>query len=124
MVGGAGERDEVGVIHDQTQVKVRPRKERAVDIIGITLNQRASAMADIVLRNLEDDLKEKLRRRAASNQRSMNAELREIVSSALSRPRRSSSVDLKQLAADIRALSAERRQTLSEDLLRESRDQR
>jgi len=124
VVGGAGERDEVGVIHDQTQVKVRPRKERAVDIIGITLNQRASAMADIVLRNLEDDLKEKLRRRAASNQRSMNAELREIVSSALSRPRRSSSVDLKQLAADIRALSAERRQTLSEDLLRESRDQR
>lgn len=124
MVGGAGERDEVGVIHDQTQVKVRPRKERAVDIIGITSNQRASAMADIVLRNLEDDLKEKLRRRAASNQRSMNAELREIVSSALSRPRRSSSVDLKQLAADIRALSAERRQTLSEDLLRESRDQR
>ena len=33
-------------------------------------------MADIVLRNLEDDLKEKLRLRAASNQRSMNAELR------------------------------------------------
>ena len=81
-------------------------------------------MADIVLRNLEDDLKEKLRRRAASNQRSMNAELREIVSSALAQPRRTSPVDLKQLAADIRALSAGRRQTPSEDLLRESRDQR
>ena len=81
-------------------------------------------MADIVLRNLEDDLKEKLRRRAASNQRSMNAELREIVSAALARPRRSNPAELKQLAADIRALSAGRRQTLSEDLLRESRDQR
>lgn len=81
-------------------------------------------MADIVLRNLEDNLKEKLRRRAASNQRSMNAELREIVSSALARPQRSSLADLKQLAADIRALSAGRRQTPSEDLLRESRDQR
>ena len=81
-------------------------------------------MADIVLRNLEDDLKEKLRRRAASNQRSLNAELREIVSSALAQPRRNSPVDLKQLAADIRALSAGRRQTPSEDLLRESRDQR
>ena len=81
-------------------------------------------MADIVLRNLEDDLKEKLRRRAASNQRSMNAELREIVSNALAQPRRTSPVDLKQLAADIRALSAGRRQTPSEDLLRESRDQR
>ena len=59
-------------------------------------------MADIVLRNIEADLKEKLRLRAASNQRSMNAELREI--------------------ADIRALSAGRQQTPSEDLLREGRD--
>ena len=81
-------------------------------------------MADIVLRNLEDELKEKLRVRAASNQRSMSAELREIVSVALAQPRRSSRADLKKLAADIRGLSAARRQTLSEDLLRESRDQR
>ena len=81
-------------------------------------------MADIVLRNLEDELKEKLRRRAASNQRSMNAELREIVTTALAQPRRSSRAELKALASDIRALSAGRRQTPSEDLLRESRDQR
>ena len=47
-------------------------------------------MADIVLRNLEDEIKEKLRRRAASNQRSMNAEPREIVSAALAQPRSSS----------------------------------
>ncbi len=81
-------------------------------------------MADIVLRNLEDHLKEKLRLRAARNQRSMNAELREIVSAALAQPRGSSKVDLKRLAADIRGLSAGRRQTPSEDLLRESRNQR
>ncbi len=81
-------------------------------------------MADIVLRNLDDDLKEKLRLRAAGNQRSMNAELREIVSAALTQPRRSSRADLKKLAADIRALSTGRRQTPSEILLRESRDQR
>ncbi len=81
-------------------------------------------MADIILRNLGDDLKEKLRRRAASNQRSMNAELREIVSAALARPRRSNLGELKQLAADIRALSAGRPQTASEDLLRESRDEK
>ena len=81
-------------------------------------------MGDIVLRNLEDDLKEKLRLRAASNQRSMNAELREIVSAALTQPRRGSRTDLKKLAADIRALSVGRLQTPSEDLLRESRDQR
>ena len=81
-------------------------------------------MADIVLRNLADDLKEKLRLRAARNQRSMNAELREIVSSALAQPRRGSRTELKKLAADIRALSGGRRQTPSEDLLRESRNQR
>ena len=81
-------------------------------------------MADILLRNLEDNLKEKLRRRAARNQRSMNAELCEIVSTALAQPQRTSAVDLKQLAADIRALSTGRRQTLSEDLLRENREPR
>ena len=81
-------------------------------------------MADIVLRNLDDELKEKLRQRAARNQRSMNAELREIVSAALAQPRRGSPADLKKLAADIRSLSAGRQQTPSEDLLRESRDQR
>lgn len=81
-------------------------------------------MADIVLRNLEEGLKEKLRLRAAGNQRSMNAELREIVSAALAQPRRGSPSELKKLAADIRSLSAGRAQTPSEDLLRESRDER
>lgn len=81
-------------------------------------------MADIVLRNLDDELKERLRRRAACNQRSMNAELQAIVGAALLQPRRSTGADLKKLAADIRALSAGRRQTPSEILLRESRDER
>ena len=53
-------------------------------------------MAHIVQRNLEGDRKEKLRLRVA----------------------------LKKLAAGIRALSGGRRQSTSEDLLRESRDQR
>lgn len=81
-------------------------------------------MADIVLRNLDDDLKERLRMRAAKNQRSMNAELQAIVGAALMQPRRSSGADLKKLAAEIRALSAGRRQTPSEKLLREGRDER
>lgn len=81
-------------------------------------------MADIVLRNLRDDLKEALRARAARNKRSMNAELREIVGEALSRPPGTDRAELKRLAAQIRALSAGRPQTPSEDLLRESREQR
>ena len=81
-------------------------------------------MADIVLRDLADETKEKLRQRAASNRRSMNAELRDIVSTALAQPRTASRAEFKQPAADIRRLSAGRVQTPSEDLLRESRDQR
>ena len=81
-------------------------------------------MADIVLRDLADETKEKLRQRAAGNRRSMNAELRDIVSTALAQPRTASRAEFKQLAADIRRLSASRVQTPSEDLLRESRDQR
>ena len=81
-------------------------------------------MADIVLRNLDDDLKEKLRQSAARNQRSMNAELREIVRVALTRPQHASRVELKKLAADIRALSVGRKQTPSEELLRQSRSER
>ncbi len=81
-------------------------------------------LADIVLRNLDDDIKERLRRRAAENGRSMNAELRDIVSIALLQPGRRARDELKALAADIRALSADRSQSLSEDLLRESRSGR
>jgi len=46
------------------------------------------------------------------------------VSAALAQPRRSSRAELKKLAADIRALSRGRQQTPSEDLIRESRNQR
>ena len=65
-------------------------------MIGITLTFAEQSMADIVLRNLEGDIEDRMRLRA----------------------------ELKRLAADIRALSAGRRQTPSEDLLRESRDER
>jgi plasmid stability protein len=81
-------------------------------------------MPDIVLRALDEALKEKLRVRAARHGRSMNAELREIVRAALTSPRRGSREELKQLAADIRELSRDKRQTPSEQLLRESRDER
>ena len=54
----------------------------------------------------------------------MNAELRELLRAAMSQPQQSPRAELKKLAADIRALSADRRQTPSEDLLREARDER
>jgi plasmid stability protein len=95
-----------------------------LDIIGITSTPLKSAMADIVLRNLDDELKERLRQSASRHRRSMNAELREIVRQALNGPQRGSAADFQKLAAEIRALSHGRRQTPSEELLRESRDER
>lgn len=81
-------------------------------------------MADFVLRGLDDALKERLRERAAGNRRSMNAELRELVAAALDGPPAASRSELRRLAADIRRLSADKPQTPSEDLLRESREER
>lgn len=82
-------------------------------------------MADMVLRNLDDDLKQRLRERAAKHGRSMSAELRAIVAEALAQPEPADPVEeFKRLAARVRALSAGRLQTPSEELLRQSRDER
>lgn len=81
-------------------------------------------MADFVLRGLDETVKERLRARAARNRRSMNAELRELVSTVLDQPPAASRGELRKLAADIRRLSADRPQTPSEELLREAREER
>jgi plasmid stability protein len=80
-------------------------------------------LADFVLRNLDDDLIEKLRQSAAQNGRSMSAELQDIVRAGLSQPRRVSASELKKLAAEIRKLSDENQQTPCEELLREGRNE-
>jgi hypothetical protein len=46
------------------------------------------------------------------------------VRDALTRPRQPDAAELRRLAADLRALSAGRRQTPSEDLLHEARGER
>ena len=43
-------------------------------------------MADLSIRNLDDDVKQRLRVRAAENGRSMEAEVREILTEALREP--------------------------------------
>ncbi|MCA9003124.1 MAG: Arc family DNA-binding protein [Planctomycetes bacterium] len=82
-------------------------------------------MADLMLRNLDDKLKQRLRERAARHGRSMAAELCAIVAEALARPEPTDPVEeFKRVAAKVRGLSAGRPQTLSEELLRQSRDER
>lgn len=73
------------------------------------------------VRNLDDDLIARLKRRAARHGRSTEAEHREILRQALA-----SEIDpsFEELAAELRKLTRGRKQTPSELLLREERDER
>jgi antitoxin FitA len=71
--------------------------------------------------NLDDEFIAKLKLRAERNQRSMEAEHREILQQALGSGPRGS---FKEIAAKLRAMTAGRRHTPSENLLREGREER
>ena len=73
------------------------------------------------VRNLDDDLIARLKRRAARHGRSTEAEHREILRQALAAEIEPS---FDVLAAELRKLTRLRRQTPSEVLLRESREER
>ena len=73
------------------------------------------------VRNLGDDLIARLKRRAARHGRSTEAEHREILRQALATDVEPS---FDTLAAELRKLTRLRKQTPSEVLLRESREQR
>jgi antitoxin FitA len=73
------------------------------------------------VRNLDDDLITKLKIRAARHGRSAEAEHREILRQALAND---TEPDFDDLAAELRKLTASRKQTPSEALLREDRDER
>jgi plasmid stability protein len=73
------------------------------------------------VRNLDDDLIARLKRRAARHGRSAEAEHREILRQALAGE---DEARFDSLAADLRKLTRDRRQTPSEILLREGRDER
>ena len=78
-------------------------------------------MAQLIVRNLDEDLVVRLKRRAAEHGRSAEAEHREILRQALiEQPRRS----FWELAAQVRAMTAGRRQIPAEDLLHEAREER
>ena len=73
------------------------------------------------VRNLDDDLIGRLKRRAARHGRSTEAEHREILRQALVNEVEPS---FEKLAADLRELTRGRKQTPSEVLLREGREER
>jgi antitoxin FitA len=73
------------------------------------------------VRNLDDDLIARLKRRAARHGRSAEAEHREILRQALAHEVEPS---FETLAAELRKLTKDRKQTPSEILLREGRGER
>jgi antitoxin FitA len=73
------------------------------------------------VRNIDDDLIIRLKRRALRHGRSAEAEHREILRQVLADEPEASFDDL---AAKLRAMTARRRQTPSELLLREGREER
>jgi len=77
--------------------------------------------ASLSVRNLDDDLIARLKRRAARHGRSAEAEHREILRQALANE---AEPDFDDLAAEFRALTRGRRHTPAEVLLREVRDER
>jgi antitoxin FitA len=83
---------------------------------------RTSLMpGNLHVRNLDDDLIARLKRRAARHGRSTEAEHREILRQALLNEVEPS---FEKLASDLRMLSRRRKQTPSEVLLREGREER
>lgn len=75
------------------------------------------------VRNVDDELVLRLKRRAAENGRSAEAEHREILRTALTGTIVGPS-EFQRLAADVRKLTADRRQMPAELLIREGRDER
>jgi len=82
---------------------------------------RCHMPGSLSVRNLDDDLIARLKRRSARHGRSAEAEHREILRQALA-----SEVEpaFDDLAAELRALTRGRRHTPAEVLLREGRDER
>jgi antitoxin FitA len=78
-------------------------------------------LASLTIRNVDNKLVSKLKLRAARNGRSMEAELRDMLQRMLDAE---PSEDFWTLAAKVREMTADRRLTPSEDLVREGRDER
>jgi plasmid stability protein len=78
-------------------------------------------MGSLSVRNLDDELIVRLKRRAARHGHSTEAEVREILRRTLAEE---VELSFEDLAAELRALTADRQHTPAEELLREGREER
>ncbi len=81
-------------------------------------------MANLTIRNLDDEVVKRLKKKAKDNGRSLEAELRLLLSEEAQRPSRhpSRGAELRARAERIAAMTPDVPQTDSVELLREDRD--
>jgi len=91
------------------------------DIIYVNQTLEVTMVGNLQVRNLDDDLIVRLKRRAARHGRSTESEHREILRQALSAEVEPS---FDELAAKLREMTKGRQQTPSEELQREGREER
>lgn len=77
-------------------------------------------MANLTVRNLDDEIARELKKRARTHNRSLEAELRQILTEAVRAPSRDA--ELRALAKRIKATTRGVPQTDSTSLVREDRD--
>jgi plasmid stability protein len=75
-------------------------------------------MASLTIRNLDEDVVDRLKARAETNKRSLEAELRDVLTSIA---RQGNTFDLRHYAERIAAMTPKRKQTDSTVLLRRDR---
>lgn len=82
-------------------------------------------MGQVLIRNIDDDVLERLRRRAAAQQKSLEQSLREVLADAAKPSRAELIADLERLRGAIAAREKPGvRYPTAEELIREDRDSR
>ena len=79
-------------------------------------------MATIKVRRLDDDVVQRLKKRASENKRSLESEVRYILEQVVSDSNQFKRESFRSLAANLRQLTKGSMQAPSEDLIREDRD--
>jgi antitoxin FitA len=81
-------------------------------------------MGQVVIRNLDDSVLERLKARAAEQRKSLEQSLRELLTEAAKPSRAELLADLERLRADIAARDTGGPYPTAEELIREDRDSR
>jgi plasmid stability protein len=89
-------------------------------LIAYTLSIKDIQVGQILIRGVDDVVLQSLKERAMEHGRSLEAELRQVLTEAARKPRTA----LVRELAEIRALTPAGPRMLSEDFVREGRDER